>query len=103
MSDKYGIITKPVVTEKSHRLMEGRTGTKRKGAPVRLYTFEVNQRANKFQIKKAVEELFKVKVVGVSTSYVRPKRRRVGVHRGYTRSWKKAVVRLAPGQTIELY
>ena len=104
MKDKYGVVLRPIVTEKSHRLMENAGGRRRRGkAPARLYTFEVHSRANKIQIRKAVESLFDVKVVDVNTQRVRPKLKRVGRSVGYTRSWKKAVVRLAPGNTIELY
>lgn len=103
MNDSHAIIVRPIITEKTHRLME-EAGRRRKGKPpTRLYTFEVHPRANKIDIRRAVEELFEVKVVGVSTLPVRGKRRRVGVHQGHTRGWRKAVVRLAPGQTIELY
>jgi len=102
--DIYGIVLRPVVTEKSHRLMEQAGGRRRKGkAPTRLYTFEVNPKANKVEIRKAVEQLFGVKVVDVNTQRVPPKPRRVGAHMGYTRGWKKAFVRLAEGQTIEVY
>ena len=104
MKDKHGVVIRPVVTEKSHRLMENAGGRRLKGkAPARLYTFEVHPRANKIEIRKAVEGLFGVKVVDVNTQHVRPKPRRVGVHSGHTRRWKKATVRLAPGQTIEIY
>lgn len=103
MKDCYTIIRRPIVTEKSHRLMES-AGRRRKGRPpTRLYTFEAHPEANKVDIRRAVEELFKVKVVSVNTLPVRRKRRRVGTHQGYTRQWKKTVVRLAPGQTIEIY
>lgn len=104
MKDPYGIIIRPVMTEKSHRLMEsaGRSAGKG-GAPVKLYTFEVHPKADKTAVKQAVERLFKVKVVSVNTQKVRPKPKRYGFRIGYTRGWKKAVVRLAAGQTIELY
>jgi large subunit ribosomal protein L23 len=104
MKDKYGVVLRPIVTEKSHRLMENSGGRRRKGkAAARAYTFEVHSKANKIQIRKAIEDLFSVKVVDVNTQHVRPKLKRVGSSSGYTRSWKKAVVRLAPGHTIELY
>jgi len=103
MKDKYGVVLRPIVTEKTHRLMEDAGGRRRKGkAPPRLYTFEVHPKANKVQIRKAVEGLFSVRVVHVNTQRVQPKLKRVGAKAGYTRSWKKAVVRLAPGQSIEL-
>ena len=103
MKDPYSVVLRPVVTEKTHRLMEG-AGRRRRGqAPTRLYTFEVHPKANMIDIRRAVEQLFKVKVVGVSTQRVRGKPRRVGSSQGYTRGWKKAVVRLAENQTIEIY
>ena len=103
MKDVYSVVLRPVVTEKTHRLMEN-AGRRRAGrAPTRLYTFEVHPDANKIDIRKAVEKLFNVKVVSVSTQRVRGKPRRVGTSQGYTRGWKKAVVRLAPNQTIEIY
>ena len=104
MKDAYSIVLRPIVTEKSHRLMDDAGERRRRGrAPTRLYTFEVHAGANKIDIQRAVEALFKVKVVSVNTQRVRGKPRRVGAHRGYKRGWKKAVVRLAPGQTIEIY
>jgi large subunit ribosomal protein L23 len=66
------------------------------------YTFEVDMRANKTQIKDAVEEIFKVEVEKVNTSRVRGKLRRMGRHEGYTSDWKKAVVTLKPGHSIEV-
>jgi len=77
------IIIKPVITEKSTRLMEDNK-----------YTFVVDKRANKVEIKKAVEELFDVKVNSVNTMNVRGKFRRLGVHRGFRPGWKKAIVTL---------
>lgn len=104
MIDKYGVVLRPIVTEKSHRLMEGSHGRRRKGgAPARVYTFEVHPKANKVEIRKAIEGLFGVRVVDVNTQHVRPKLKRVGTNTGYAKSWKKAIVRLAAGQTIELY
>lgn len=103
MKDPYSVVLRPVVTEKTHRMMEN-VGRRRTGqAPVRRYTFEVHPDANKIDIRLALETLFKVKVVSVCTQRVRGKPRRVGTSQGYTRGWKKAVVRLAPNQTIEIY
>ena len=86
------IIIEPVVSEKSYALMaDGK------------YTFRVDDRAHKTQIRRAVEEIFKVSVVEVHTIKVRSKPKRRGVHSGRTRSWKKAIVKLAPGQRIELF
>lgn len=67
------------------------------------YTFEVAKSANKIEIAKAVEELFDVKVVKVNTLHVKPKKKRVRVVQGMTRTWKKAVVTLAEGDTIEVF
>lgn len=67
------------------------------------YLFEVDRRANKIQIRQAVEALFKVNVLDVNTLIVRGRMRRMG--RGYakTRNWKKAIVTLAPGDSIDLF
>ncbi|MGH2982147.1 MAG: 50S ribosomal protein L23, partial [Solirubrobacterales bacterium] len=67
------------------------------------YTFRVHERANKTQIARAVEDAFGVTVASVRTAKVRAKPKRRGLHQGYTRSWKKAVVQLAPGERIELF
>ena len=68
------------------------------------YTFEVAKNANKIQIKKAVEEIFKVKVQSVTTANFMGKTKRMGVHVGKRADWKKAVVKLtADSKTIELF
>lgn len=77
------IVIRPVITEKSML-----------GAAEKKYTFEVAKSANKIEIAKAVEELFKVKVAKVNTVQVRGKLRRQGRTEGYTASWKKAYVTL---------
>jgi large subunit ribosomal protein L23 len=91
----YEIIIRPVITEKSNRLMED----------YNKYTFEVALDASKPEIKRAVEELFGVKVKKVNTMIVKPKKKRVlGRFREYgrTKKWKKAIVTLEPGQKIDL-
>lgn len=88
----HDIIIRPVVTEKSSRMMESNK-----------YTFEVLPAANKIEIRKAVEEVFKVKVSSVHTIKVRSKPKRMGRFLGRTRSWKKAVVTLLPGERIEFF
>ncbi|HHU61280.1 MAG: 50S ribosomal protein L23 [Bacillota bacterium] len=90
--DARDIIKKPIVTEKSTDLMADNK-----------YTFEVDLRASKIQIKLAVEEIFDVKVQKVNTSRVKGKLRRMGRHEGYTSNWKKAVVTLKPGHSIEVF
>ncbi|HEX8958522.1 MAG TPA: 50S ribosomal protein L23 [Solirubrobacterales bacterium] len=90
--DARTVIIRPVVSEKSYALIaEGK------------YTFRVNDRAHKTQIAAAVEEIFAVGVASVRTSKVRAKPKRRGVKLGKTRSWKKAVVQLAPGERIDLF
>ena len=87
------IILQPLLTEKS-------TLQKEKNEKV---CFKVLRDANKVEIRKAVEEIFKVKVVDVNTTRVKGKWKRLGWHRGKRADWKKAVVTLAPGQKIELF
>jgi large subunit ribosomal protein L23 len=90
--DPRQVIVRPVVSEKSYALMgEGK------------YTFRVHDRAHKLQIAQAVEEIFEVKVRAVRTSKVKSKPKRRGLNSGRSRSWKKAVVQLAPGERIELF
>ena len=87
------IIIKPIVTEKSMM-----------GIADKKYTFEVAKAANKIEIAKAVEELFKVKVSKVNTVNMRGKFRRQGRYQGDTRSWKKAYVTLAEdSKAIEFF
>ena len=85
------IIKAPVITEKSEIAKE--TGK---------YTFKVDPKANKLEIKEAIEKLFNVKVTEVRTLNVKPKKRRVGRYTGLTNRTKKAIVTLAEGQTIDL-
>jgi large subunit ribosomal protein L23 len=90
------IILRPVISEKSMDLT--RMGK---------YTFAVHRDANKLQIKRAVEELFKVKVLDVNVSTTKPKEKRRGTRRGriigYTSAWRKAVVTVASGDKIEFF
>lgn len=87
------IIIRPVITEKTMT-----------GAVDKKYTFEVAKSANKIEIAKAVEEIFKVKVAKVNTVNVRGKLRRQGRSQGYTPSWKKAYVTLSQdSKSIEFF
>jgi large subunit ribosomal protein L23 len=88
----HQILVRPIVTEKNTFLNE-----------VGKYCFEVALPSNKIEIKKAVEEVFNVQVTGVNIIKVPGKIRRMGRHSGMTRTWKKAIVTLAPGQKIELF
>ena len=85
------ILKAPVITEKSQiAKSEGK------------YTFKVDPKATKLEIKAAIEKIFKVKVTAIRTINVRPKKRRVGRYTGLTTRYKKAIVSLAEGQTIDL-
>jgi len=86
------VLIKPLITEKNTML----------GA-LNKYTFKIDRRANKTQVKEAVEKIFKVDVVAVNTISVPPKTRRVGKTTGLTQPWKKAIVTLRPGQRIEIF
>ncbi len=88
----HEVLIRPVITEKNTML-----------ATRGQYAFEVHGDANKLEIKRAVEEIFKVKVTAVNTLWVRGKRRRFGRTSGMTKPWKKAIVSLAEGQRIELF
>ena len=89
----HAIIRRPLLTEKSNIAREEEN----------LATFAVDPRANKHEIRRAVEELFDVEVLGVRTMRQPRKKRRVGKHMGYRPEWKKAIVRLAEGQSIEFF
>ena len=85
------ILKAPVITEKSEIVKsEGK------------YTFKVDPKANKTEIKSAIEKIFKVKVTSIRTMNEKPKKRRVGRYTGLTNRSKKAIVTLAEGQTIDL-
>lgn len=90
--DPRQVIVEPVISEKSYALMADNK-----------YTFRVVDRAHKTQIRHAIEEIFDVDVVAVRVSRVRSKPKRRGLHSGRTRAWKKAIVQLAPGDSIELF
>ena len=89
----HQVIQRPLVTEKSNLGREEEN----------LATFAVNTRANKHEIQSAVEELFDVKVLAVRTMRQPRKTKRVGRHMGRRAEWKKAIVKLAEGQSIEFF
>ena len=91
--DDYNIIIRPLITE------QGVHFANTKGQ----YSFEVNQKANKVQIKNAVERIYNVKVNKVRTANRRGKERRRGRHIGITPGWKKAIVFLEPDYHIDLF
>jgi large subunit ribosomal protein L23 len=88
----YQTIIRPLITEKNTMLME-----------YNKYSFEVARNATKPQIKRAIEHIFEVQVVNVRTINVRGKKRRRGREYGYQRDWKKAIVTLAEGDTIDMF
>jgi large subunit ribosomal protein L23 len=87
------VIRRPLVTEKSNIGRE----------EVNTATFAVDPRANKHAIRRAVEELFDVEVLAVRTMRQPRKERRIGRHLGRRAEWKKAIVTLAEGQSIEFF
>ena len=90
--NNYDIIFAPVITEKSASMeSEGK------------YVFKVDVRANKTQIKQAIEKIFNVKVESVNTVNVKPKKNRVGRYVGKTSAVHKAIVKIKEGQSIELF
>lgn len=89
MNNYRDIIIAPVITERSAVLeQEGK------------YVFKVDTKANKVQIKQAIEKIFNVKVESVNTMNSHPKKKRVGRYTGMTNKYKKAIVKLAKGSTI---
>jgi len=90
--DPHQVILRPIVTEKSDKAQQR----------MNQYTFQVAPEANKVQIADAVRRIWGVNVVQVRTIIMKPKPRRRGWVRGKTRFWKKAIVTLAEGDTIEV-
>ena len=92
MNSLYNVIIRPIISERSYDLME-------QGK----YTFEVAKSARKEEIADAVEKIFNVHVTKVNTMNVRGKMKRVRYQAGMTRSWKKAIVTVAEGESIEIF
>lgn len=93
MTKYYDILKAPIITEQSTKLIEEHN----------RYTFKVDPKANKVEIKKAVETIFNVKVLSVNTVNVLPKYKKMGKYEGYKSAYKKAVVKLAEGQKIDAF
>jgi large subunit ribosomal protein L23 len=91
--NQYDIVVRPIVTEKSSLMKEGGN----------QYVFEVARTANKIEIAKAVEQLFKVKVVSVRVMNMEGKARRLGKHTGKKPDWRKAIVKLNPKDKIPFF
>ncbi len=86
------VLLAPVVSEKSYSLIDDRK-----------YTFKVHKNAHKTQVRQAVEQLFGVKVQGVNISKVQSKPKRRGLIKGRRPGWKKAIVQLREGESIEIF
>ncbi len=93
MKGPYQVVLKPLLTEKGTRLKE----------EANQYLFRVARSATKIEVKQAVEQLFKVKVAEVRTLRMQGKAKRLGRFAGRRPDWKKAVVTLKAGHSIELY
>ena len=93
MKDPRQVLIRPVITEKSFKLADEENS----------YTFEVHQKANKPEIKEAIEAIFGVHVVGVRTATKRGKSRRRRLIVGRERNWKKAVVTLSAEDSLDIY
>ena len=91
--NEYDIVVRPIITEKSTLLKDAGN----------QYIFEVQRDANKIEIKKAVEKLFKVKVVSVHVANMEGKKKRLGRFEGKKPDWKKAVVKLSPKDKITIF
>jgi len=91
--NEYDIVLRPIITEKSSLVKES----------ANHYVFKVHRDVNKIEIKKAIEKLFKVKVISVKTSVIDGKTRRVGKFSGKKPDWKKAVVKLSPKDKITIF
>ncbi len=86
------ILLAPIVSEKSYE-----------GIEENKYTFRVHPDAHRTQVRQAVEQLFNVHVKSVNIAYVKPKPKRRGMIRGRKPGWKKAIVQIGPGETIEIF
>jgi large subunit ribosomal protein L23 len=89
----YDLIKRPLITEKTNIQKEVSN----------QLTFEVDRSANRIEIKRAIEQMFKVNVLSVRTMQVKGKRKRRGRIEGKRRDWKKAIVTLKPGERIEFF
>ena len=94
MKTAYDIVIRPIISEQSMEDLD-----------IKKYAFEVAKDANKIEIRKAVEEIFDVTVIKVTTAMVHGKEKRNGAYpKGYSKNWKKAVVKLSSdSKNIELF
>ena len=86
------VLIAPIVSEKSYNLIDGNK-----------YTFRVHKDAHRLQVRQAVEELFDVHVESVNIAHVKPKPKRRGLMKGRKPGWKKAIVQIRAGESIEIF
>jgi large subunit ribosomal protein L23 len=91
--NRFDVIKRPLDTEKLDRLRDREN----------KFAFEIDLKANKTEVKQAVEALFKVKVVDIKTQIIRGKMRRIGKSSGMRSNWKKAIVTLKEGDAISIF
>lgn len=91
--NKYDCLVRPIITEKSMKEIEQNN----------VYTFEVEKKTNKIEIRQAVEKIFNVKVISVHTTNVLPKYKKVGKYEGLKNAYKKAYVKVEKGQKIPAF
>ncbi len=91
--NRFDVIKRPLDTEKLDRLRDREN----------KFAFEIDLKANKTEVKQAVEALFKVKVVDIKTQIIRGKMRRIGKNSGMRSNWKKAIVTLKEGDAISIF
>ncbi len=91
--NRFDIIKRPLDTEKLDRMRDREN----------KFAFEIDMKANKTEVKQAIEGLFKVKVIDIKTAIVRGKFRRIGRSEGQRSNWKKAIVTLKEGDAISLF
>jgi large subunit ribosomal protein L23 len=91
--NRFDVIKRPLDTEKLDRLRDREN----------KFAFEIDLKANKTEVKQAVEALFKVKVVDIKTQIIRGKMRRIGKNSGMRPNWKKAIVTLKEGDAISIF
>lgn len=92
IKETFAIIKKPIITDKTTKLLENRQ-----------YCFQVDPKFSKLEIKRAIEDIFGVKVKKVNTCHNPPKKRTVGRFTGYRAHYKKAIVTLSKNETIDLF
>jgi large subunit ribosomal protein L23 len=91
--DYLQVLKAPLITEKLDAMREEQS----------TYAFEVDRRATKVDVREAIEKLFKVRVVEVRTAIMRGKKKRLGVRMGQQSNWKRALVKLQPGQKLDIF